>query len=260
MRLRKPAVLMMLAAFGGADGAHAQPVGDPVALAAAVSGTVTVFAAASLSAAFQSIATAFEHGHPHLEVQLNFAGSSTLVQQIQQGARADVFASADEINMQKLVEAGALASAPQVFVRNRLQIVVPAGNPKHIASLADLTKSGLVIALCDRAVPCGRYATEAFGRAGVDVPPASQELDVKAVLSKVSLGEADAGIVYATDVHTAGGAVEGVDIPVSATVIARYPIAVLKSAPNTAAAVTFVDFVLSTEGQRVLAGFGFMPR
>jgi len=222
--------------------------------------TVAVFAAASLTQAFQAIATAFEHGHQPTKVELNFAGSSTLVQQIQQGAPADVFASADEANMQKLVESGSLAAAPQLFAHNQLQIVVAAGNPKHITGLADLTKPGLTIALCAPAVPCGHYAVEAFGKAGVTAPAASQELDVKAVVNKVSLGEADAGVVYVTDVRAAGHKVEGVDLPASVNVIARYPIAVVKNARNAAAAAALVNFILSPEGQKVLASFGFLPR
>jgi molybdate transport system substrate-binding protein len=230
------------------------------AVAAKPSRTVTVCAAASLSAALQTMASAFEKAHPGVQVELNFAGSPTLVQQIQQGAPADVFASADEANMQKLVESGQVAGAPQFFARNKLQIVVPAGNPKHIAALADLAKPGLTIALCGPAVPCGRYAAEAFAKAGVVAPAASQEVDVKAVLTKVSMGEADAGIVYVTDVRAAAGKVDGVEIPEASNVIARYPIAVVKNAPNAAAGAAFVEFVLSPKGQRLLAGFGFLPR
>ena len=222
--------------------------------------TVTVFAAASLTAAFQAVGNAFENTHPDMKVQPNFAGSSTLVQQIQQAAPADVFASADEANMQKLVESGGIAGAPQLFARNTLQIVVSPGNPKHIAALADLAKPGLTIALCGPTVPCGRYAVEAFTKAGVTAPAASQELDVKAVLTKVSMGEADAGIVYVTDVRAAAGKVEGVDIPESSNVIARYPIAVVKNASNATAAAAFIDFILSSVGQQLLAGYGFLPR
>ena len=223
-------------------------------------GTVNVFAAASLAAAFQAVGEAFGKAHPDLNVQLNFAGSSTLVQQIRQGAPADVFASADEANMQKLVESGAIAGSPQLFARNSLQIAVAPGNLKHIASLADVAKPGLTLALCGPSVPCGRYAAEAFGRAGVPVPAASQELDVQAVLSKVARGEADAGIVYVTDLRAAAGKVEGVDIPESSNIIARYPIAQVKDASNAAAAAAFIEFVVSPEGQQLLAGFGFLPR
>ena len=162
--------------------------------------------------------------------------------------------------MQKLVDSGAIAGAPQLFARNTLQIVVSAGNPKRIGALADLAKPGLTIALCGPTVPCGRYAAEAFGKAGMTAPAASQELDVKAVLTKVSMGEADAGIVYVTDVRAAAGKVEGVNVPELSNVIARYPIAVVKNAPSEAAAAAFIDFVLSSGGQQLLAGFGFLPR
>lgn len=221
--------------------------------------TMTVLAAASLTAAFQAMADAFEKSHPTVKLQLSFAGTQTLVQQIQQGAPADVFAAADEASMQKLVESGEVTGAAQVFARNKLQIVVPAGNPKHIVALADLGKPGLTIALCGPTVPCGRYATAAFGNAGVPVPAASQELDVKAVASKVAMGEADAGIVYLTDVRAAGNTVEGVDIAAPANVIAHYPIALLKSALHPAAGAEFVAFVLSADGQRILGTLGFLP-
>ncbi|HVN85035.1 MAG TPA: molybdate ABC transporter substrate-binding protein [Candidatus Binatia bacterium] len=225
----------------------------------ASSGTVVVFAAASLTGAFQALGAEFEKSHPDLKVQFNFGGSPTLVQQIQQGAPADVFASADEANMKKLADSGALAGAARPFARNQLQIAVPAGNPKRIEALGDLTKPGLTIALCGPTVPCGRYAAEAFSKAGVTPPAASQELDVKAVLTKVSLGEADAGIVYVTDVRAAGTKVTGVDIPESLNVIARYPIAAVKNAPSAATAAAVIDFVLSPDGQRILASFGFLP-
>ena len=226
----------------------------------ALTGAVTVFAAASLTATFQAMGSTFEKAHPAVRVQFNFSGSSALAQQIQQGAPADVFASADETNMQKLIDSGDVMGPPQLFARNRLQIVVAPGNPKRIATLIDLTRSGLTIALCGPTVPCGRYAAEAFTTAGVTAPAASQEIDVKGVLSKVALGEADAGIVYVTDVRAAGGKVEGVDIPDPYNVIARYPIAVLKQAPHAAAAKAFVDFILSSEGQQSLASFGFLHR
>jgi len=218
-------------------------------------GAVTVFAAASLAAAFQSIGSAV--GGANRRPEFSFAGSSTLVAQIQQGAPADVFASADLPNMQKLVDGGLVGGSPRVFAINRLQIVVAAGNPKRITSLADLGRPGLVVVLCAPAVPCGRYAGQALQRAGVSVVPASQETDVKAVVSKVALGEADAGIVYVTDVKAGGVSVQGIVIPDNQNVVARYPIAVMKSAHDGPAAQAFVDFVLSPEGQRILDSFGF---
>ncbi len=258
MKLRNVALAVgLLAAPLTLGPARAQPAGDGKP-SSTPSGTVNVFTAASLTAAFQAIGVAFERSHPAVKVQFNFGGSSTLVQQIQQGAPADVFASADEANMQALVRSGDIPAAPQFFAGNRLQIGVPSGNPKHIASLADLATPGLAVALCGPTVPCGRYATEAFRKAGVTVPAASQETDVKAVLSKVAMGEVDAGIVYATDVRAAGSTVEGVDIPDSSNVIARYPIATVKNARNPASAM-FVNFVLSPDGQQLLAKLGFLP-
>jgi molybdate transport system substrate-binding protein len=261
MRIGTDAVAaMLLVGVGLAAPGHAQPAGEKTAAAVARSGTVVVFAAASLTSAFQAMAGAFEQGHMTVKVQLQFAGSPTLVQQIREGAPADVFAAADEANMQKLVESGEVAGAPTVFAGNALQIAVAPGNPKHIAGLADLGRSGLVIALCGPTVPCGRYAAEAFAKAHVVAPAASQELDVKAVTTKVAMGEADVGVVYVTDVRATGGKVEGVSIAESSNVVARYPIAVLKGAPNPAAGAELVAFVLSAEGQRILATFGFLPR
>ncbi len=259
VRLMRCAVIAAFAALLAGSTDAQEPKAATKTAAAEPPSTVTVFAAASLTAAFQTMATAFEQAHPAVKVELNFAGSPTLVQQIQQGAPADVFASADEVNMQKLVVSGEVAGVPELFAHNTLQIVVAAGNPKRITGLADLARPGLIIALCGPTVPCGRYASEAFGKAGLAVPAASQELDVKGVVTKVALGEADAGIVYVTDVRAAAGKVEGVDISEAFRVVARYPIAVLKNAPNRPAAEAFAAFVVSPEGQRVLATFGFLP-
>ena len=229
----------------------------------APSGSITTLAAASLTAAFTKIGADFEREHPGTAVQFNFAGSSTLVSQIQQGGQADVFASADQPNMQKLVHAG-LVEPPLTFARNRLEIVVAAGNPKHIAGLADLARPGLIVVMCAAAVPCGRYADKALQKAKASVRPASLETDVKYVLSKVSVGEADAGIVYLTDVKAAGPRVQGVAIPDSQNVVADYPIAVLKNSPNRSLAKAFVGYVLlddhqgSHGGQLTLRQYGFL--
>lgn len=221
--------------------------------------TVSVFAAASLTEAFKTIGAAFERAHPGTTVQFNFAASSLLAQQIHEGAPADVFASADEANMQKAADAGDLAGAAQIFAHNRLVIAVPAGNPKRIASLTDLTKSDLTLVLAAPQVPAGKYAAEAFAKAGLAVPAASQEIDVRAVLNKVALNEADAGIVYVTDIRAAGGKVEAVPIPDQYNVTARYPIAVLKHAADPLNAKAFVDFVLSPDARATLTQFGFLP-
>ena len=218
---------------------------------------VDVFAAASLTSAFRAIATAFEAAHPGTTVAFNFAGSPTLVQQIREGAPADVFASADEPNMQKLVDAGAIADAPRIFAQNLLQIAVAKGNPHRIARLADLAEPGLVVVLCGETVPCGRYALDAFRKAGVSPPAGSRETDVKAVVTKVALGEADAGIVYVTDVRAAADEIEGVGLAPVHNVAARYPIGVLRDASHAEAARAFVAFVLSDPGTKILGAYGF---
>jgi molybdate transport system substrate-binding protein len=160
--------------------------------------------------------------------------------------------------MQKLVNAGLTSGSPSIFARNKLQIVVPAGNPKHVSGLADLGRSGLIVVLCAPAVPCGRYAAQALQKANVMVHPASEESDVKAVLTKVALGEADAGIVYVTDVKAAGSQIQGIDIPDALNVIADYPIVVLKDSQNIALARTFIGY-LHANGQKTLARYGFLP-
>jgi len=220
--------------------------------------TLTVFAAASLTAAFEAEGAAFESAHPGTKVVFDFAGSPTLVQQIRDGAPADVFASADEANMKMLADAGAVTGTPAVFARNRLEIVVGKGNPKRIATLADLARPRLVVVLCGDTVPAGRYALEAFRKAGVTPPAGSRELDVKAVVSKVALGEADAGIVYVTDVRAARHSVEGIPVPESQNVVGRYPIAALGASPQPDVARSFVQFVLSAPGQAILGDYGFL--
>ena len=244
-------------AIGAAFERSARAENPSATPAGSISGSATVLAAASLTSAFQSASSEFEHAHPGLKLELSFGGSPTLVQQIQQGAPADVFASADEANMQKLVESGHITGEAYIFACNELAIAVAPGNPKHVSMLADLSKPGLTIVLCGSTVPCGRYAAQAFEKAGIAVPAASQETDVKAVVSKVALGEADAGVVYTTDIRAAGGKVEGVAIPEAQNVVGRYPIAVLKEARNPAAARAFVGFILAPRGQAILAGFGF---
>ena len=254
MRARVVAFLLITVAvcLASACGPTAPVSASPSGL----TGTITVFAASSLSGAFTTIGADFEKSHPGTMVKFSFAGSSSLAAQIQQGAIGDVFASADQPNMQRLVDAGLTAESPQVFARNALEIVVGKGNPKHITSLADLARSGFVVVLCAPAVPCGRYAAQALQKAGVAAKPASLEADVKAVLGKVALGEADAGIVYVTDVKAAGAGVDGVAIPPALNVVADYPIALLKDSQNSALARAFVGYVLA-DGQRILTQYGF---
>lgn len=232
-------------------------VAGPLAARAAAA-ELTVSAAASLTAALGEIARAFEKANPGTTVRTNFAGSPTLVQQIREGAPVDVLASADESNVQKLVDAGDVAGTPILFARNRLAILVQRGNPKTIASIADLAKPGVILSLCGPTVPAGRYAREIFAKAGVTVPQSSEELDVKGVVSRVVLGEADAGIVYATDVRAAGDEVEGIDVADAQNVVARYPVAVLKRSEQAEEARAFVAFLLGSESQAILARFGFL--
>ena len=219
---------------------------------------VLVFAAASLGEAFKGLGEAFARAHAPASVEQSFAGSPALVAQIESGAPADVIATADPASMRKLESAGLLAAAPAVFARNRLEIVVERGNPKGVRGLADLSRADLVLVLAAVAVPAGRYAREALQGAGVRAEPRSLEENVKAVLNKVALGEADAGIVYATDVRAAGDRVAGVAIPEAQNVIASYPIALVKRSAGLADARAFVAFVLSRDGQAVLARFGFL--
>ena len=223
----------------------------------AVSGSATVFAASSLNDAFTRVGEVLRIRYGGTSFTFNFGSSSTLATQIGNGAPADVFASADESNMQKLVDAKLTDGVPAVFASNRLAIAVAPGNPKRISSLADLSRANLVVVLAAPSVPAGAYALESLGKAGVKVTPASQELDARSVLNKVALGEADAGIVYVTDVLSAGPRVTGVDMPEQQQVVARYPIAVVRGAKNPPLARAFLDYLQSDEGQRVLASFGF---
>jgi molybdate transport system substrate-binding protein len=226
---------------------------------AAWGATVSVFAAASLTEAFRTISKDFEAAHPGTKVEFNFAGSSTLARQVIEGAPADVFASADDENMKKVVDAGDIAGVPKPFVHNRLVVIVPRGNPKQVKSLSDLSRAGMTVSLAAPGVPVGRYAAEAFAKAGAPVPSASREADVKGVVTRVSMGEVDAGVVYVTDVAPVKEKVETVPIPDAHNVVASYPIAQLKGAPNVAGARDFMAYVLSPPGQRVLANAGFLP-
>jgi len=230
--------------------------GDPKAQEEGEGGAVTVLAAASLTGAFEEIALAFESEHPGVDVQLSFDGSARLATAILEGAPADVFAPADAPNMERLVAEGLVAGDPVDFAINVVQIVVPAGNPDGISSLQDLTTPGRRVALCAPAAPCGRYAAIAFALAGLDLPPAAEQENVKGVLTQVQLGEADAGIVYATDVLAAEG-VESVDLPEDQWVQTLSPVAVLDDAPNPAAAASFVGFLRGNEARRILTGLGF---
>jgi len=218
---------------------------------------ITVFAGSSLTDAFARAGDDFTRTNTRVRFTFNFGSSSTLATQIINGAPADVFASADDANMQKVVDAELTDGTPKAFADNRLQIAVAPGNPKKIAGLADLARSDVVLVLAAPTVPAGKYALDALAKAGVDTKPVSQEVDVRAVLNKVALGEADAGIVYVTDVRSAAGRVTGVEIPERHQVVARYPIAVVKDSRNAPLAHRFVDYLVSPAGQSVLAEFGF---
>jgi molybdate transport system substrate-binding protein len=221
--------------------------------AAAVSGTVNVFAAASLTGTFTQLGKDFEAAHPGVKVVFNFAGSSALATQINSGAPADVFASAAPKNMDQVTDKG----TPTTFVKNVLEIAVPKGNPGKITGLKDFTDKSRKIALCAEQVPCGAAAQKVFAAAKLTPQPDSLEQDVKAALTKVSLGEVDAALVYKTDVLAAKDKVEGIEFPESAQAVNEYPIATLAKAPNADGAKAFVDFVLSADGKKVLTEAGF---
>ena len=248
-RIRLAAVLaataLVLAACGGGDDAGGSSGASEI----------KVFAAASLTAAFTELGRRYTAAQG-TKVTFNFAGSQALATQIQQGAPADVFASADTTNMDKVKD---LVGTSQNFASNLLQIVVEKGNPKGVKGLDDLASPDLKVVLAAPDVPAGKYAQQALEKARVTVRPVSQEDNVKAVVTKVSLGEADAGIVYVTDVTAGGGKVEGVDIPEDQNVTATYPIATVKASKTQDKAQAFMDMVLSPEGQQVLKEFGFLP-
>ena len=250
------ATALLLAACGD-PGATTALSSSTTALASGLDGELLVSAAASLTDAFADIETAFEHANPGVDVVLNLGGSSSLREQIIEGAPADVFASANMANMDDVRTAGEVATEPRVFAANLLQIAVPAGNPGGVTGLEDFGRGDLLIGLCAEGVPCGDFAREALRKAGVDPAVDTNEPDVRALLTKIEIGELDAGITYVTDVVTSGGAVEGIEIPAEQNVTADYPIAVLANAPNPVVAETFVAFVLSAEGQAILEQYGF---
>lgn len=224
----------------------------------AVTGDLVVFAASSLTESFNEIGSAFMTEHPGTKVTFNYGASSELVTQINQGAPVDVYASADQANMTKLTDAGNGSGQPKVFATNLLQIIVGKGNPKGIQTVADLAQPGLIYVTAAPEVPIGKYAAQVLTTAGVTATPASFEQNVKGIVTKVTAGEADAGIVYATDVQAAGAKAQGVDIPATINVKATYPMVVTKAAPNPDAAAAFIDFALSEQGQKILHAKGFL--
>ncbi|MFT4220773.1 MAG: molybdate ABC transporter substrate-binding protein [Microbacterium sp.] len=244
------ASLLLLAGCASAD-----PTGSPSETPQGLQGELTVFAAASLKASFDEIADDFENAHPDVDIlPIVYDGSSTLVTQLSEGAPADVFASADENNMDKATDAG-LAADPQLFASNTLVIVLPEGNPGGVQTLADLADPDLDVVLCADEVPCGAAAQTLLDNAGVEVAAASYEQNVTAVLTKVE-GGADAGLVYVTDVQGRDD-VESIVPDGAAEVVNRYPIVALAEARNPEAAQAFVDYVLGPDGQAVLEAHGF---
>lgn len=228
------------------------------AAASELSGTLTVFAAASLKKTFTDLATAFQAAHPQVKVSLNFDGSSTLVTQITQGAPADVFASADTKNMAKLSDAKIAAGNPVDFATNVLTLVVPLTNPANITSFADAAKPGTKLVICAPQVPCGAAALSDAKSAGLTLTPVSEELNVTSVLGKVTSGEADAGLVYVTDARNAGETVKEVPLELAKPTVNDYPIVAVEGSQQNELAQAFIALVTAPQGQKVLqdAGFG----
>lgn len=225
---------------------------------AAPRGSITVFAASSLTEAFNQVGASFERQNRGVHVSFNYGASSTLAAQIQQSAPADVFASADQPTMARVVQSRDVSGKPANFAGNLLEIAVAPGNPKHVRTLADTLQPGVSLVLCAPQVACGAFALQAYRKAALTVPTVPTGLNVKDTLSKVSLGQADAAVVYVTDVRAAKGQVAGVPIPTAQNVRAEYPIAVVRSTANAGVARAFQRFVLSASGQAILRRFGFL--
>lgn len=240
----------------GTSAASSSPSASASASASAQTGAITVFAAASLMGTFTQLGKQFEAAHPGDTVKFSFGASSALATQITSGAPADVFASAAPANMTTVVKAGD-ASSPQDFAKNTTEVAVPPKNPGNVASVTDLAKSSVKVALCQPQVPCGVVAAEVFKNAGITVKPVTLQPDVKSVLTQVELGSVDAGMVYVTDVKAAGAKVKGVTVPASENASTLYPIATISSSKHLSEAQSFVSYVVSATGQQVLASAGF---
>ena len=261
LALAVAAVALFAGACSSNDQASSNPNASSTVTAPAPGGstagtTLTVFAAASLTESFTALGKQFEAAHPGVTVKFSFAGSSALVQQLDNGAKADVFASADQANMDKATQGGVIDGQPTVFATNKLAIAVAPGNPKAIKSFADLNKTGLTVVVCAQQVPCGSATKKVEDNTKITLKPASEEQDVKSVLAKVQSGDADAGLVYVTDATSAAGKVDKVDFPEAAQAINNYPIAVVKGG-QSALAKQFDDFVLGAEGKAELSKVGF---
>jgi molybdate transport system substrate-binding protein len=247
-------IALVATALAGCGSSTAAGSASP---APGLTGKVTVFAAASLTEAFNDDKARLEAANTGLMVTYSFAGSQQLVAQVQAGAPADVVATADEASMQKLVAAN-LVEAPRTFARNLLEIVVAPGNPRGVHGIADLARADLKVVLADPSVPAGKYGRQAIDKLGIKVTPVSLELDVKSELQKVEAGEADAAIVYVTDVASAGSHASGVAIPADQNIVATYPVAVVKAAPDHALAQAFEDQLISGLGRDALKARGFL--
>ena len=248
-------VLLGLALVAGCSSSTTRTGGSPTSSSGAVSGSITVDAASSLTEAFSTLKADFEKTHPGTTINITYGASSDLETQIAQGAPVDVFASASKKNMTAL---GGKALNPADFVKNTLEIAVPPSNPGHVTSVADLAKPGVKVAVCDPAVPCGVVAATVFQNAKITVHPKASLADVKSTLAAVESGEVDAGLVYVTDVRAADSKVKGIAIPANVNASTTYPIAVLKDAKNAALAQSWVTYVLSSAGRAVLTGDGFV--
>ncbi|MER6247090.1 molybdate ABC transporter substrate-binding protein [Streptomyces griseorubiginosus] len=252
------ALLALSACSSSDDSSSAKSGASQSGSGTKVSGDITVFAAASLKESFTTLGKDFEKAHPGTKVTFSFGGSDSLAASITGGAPADVFASASPKTMKVVTDAKDNAGAPATFVRNQLEIATLPGNPDKVTSLKDLTDKDLKVVLCDKTVPCGAAAEKALTASKLKLTPVSYEEDVKSALNKVVLKEADAAVVYRTDVRAAGDKVEGVEFPESADAINAYPIALLKESKNTETAKAFIALVRSAEGQKVLTAAGFL--
>jgi molybdate transport system substrate-binding protein len=245
-----------LAGCSSSSSPASSPATGSASSPATSTGSITVFAAASLMGAFSQLGKQFEAAHPGDTVKFSFGPSSGLATEITSGAPADVFASAAPANMDTVVKAGD-ASSPQDFAKNTAEVAVPPNNPAKVTSVNDLAKSSVKVALCQPQVPCGVVAAEVFKNAGITVKPVTLQPDVKSVLTQVELGNVDAGMVYVTDVKAAGAKVKGVAIPASENASTLYPIATISSSSHKSEAQAFVAYVLSPAGQQVLTAAGF---
>ena len=254
--LAAAALVVVLAGCGSNTGSSGSSTSSSSS-ASASSTTLTVFAAASLKKTFTTLGQQFETSHAGTKVTFNFAGSADLVTQLQQGAPADVFASADTKNMDKATADNLVSGTPVSFASNTLEIAVPPDNPGKITSFSDLTKPGLRLVVCAPAVPCGAAAQKIETATKTTLKPVSEESAVTDVLNKVQTGEADAGLVYVTDVKGAAGKVKGVTFPQSKEAVNTYPIAELRASTNADLARHFTELVTGADGQRVLADAGF---